>query len=76
VLLGKASQRSYTLNVSTDDLQLNLLDFLLKNQFPIASSCSGEGICKKCVINEDILSCEVKVYEWLEKNQPIEISYL
>ncbi len=26
----------------------NLMDFLIKNQIPVASSCLGEGICSMC----------------------------
>lgn len=26
----------------------NLMEVLLKNQIPVASSCRGEGVCSKC----------------------------
>lgn len=29
----------------------NLMKTLLANQVPVASSCSGEGICHKCFLN-------------------------
>jgi ferredoxin len=76
ILLGKASLREYELEVTADDLALTVLEFLQKHQFPIASSCSGEGICRKCIINQNILSCMEKVSEWLKRNKKIEVSYL
>ncbi len=75
-LYGKASKREYTLAVKTEDLALTVLEFLQKNQFPIASSCSGEGVCKKCIINQDTLSCLVTVSDWLILNKRIEVGYL
>lgn len=30
---------------------LTLMDLLRKAQFPVASSCKGDGICSKCRIN-------------------------
>jgi Na+-transporting NADH:ubiquinone oxidoreductase subunit NqrF len=75
-LYGKASQREFKLAIKTEDLDLTVLAFLQKNQFPIASSCSGEGVCKKCIINQDTLSCKVTVAEWLTLNKRIEVSYL
>lgn len=29
----------------------NLMDLLIENQLPVASSCLGEGICSKCAMN-------------------------
>lgn len=28
----------------------NLMDLLIENQIPVASSCLGEGICSKCAV--------------------------
>jgi ferredoxin, 2Fe-2S len=28
----------------------NLMDLLIENQLPVASSCHGEGICSKCAM--------------------------
>lgn len=63
---------------------INLMDFLRNKNINIASSCFGEGVCKKCiaVINgEELLTCQVDI-ETLENNQDIEspvtivVSYL
>ena len=76
VVRGLASTKEYQLHVASDDLALTLLTFLRKNSLPIASSCSGEGVCKKCIINQDILSCKKTVIEWLVENKIIEVGYL
>lgn len=60
-LTGLASQKSLmTFSKSEWPIEISLMEFLISKGFPIASSCNGEGQCKKCVINEDILSCQVK----------------
>jgi ferredoxin, 2Fe-2S len=28
----------------------NLMDLLIENNLPVASSCLGEGLCSKCVV--------------------------
>lgn len=35
---------------SEESHSLTLMDLLLKAQFPVASSCKGDGICSKCRI--------------------------
>lgn len=55
-----------------------MLQWLRKNNVTIASSCDGEGVCKKCKIQNDWLTCELSVEEFL-KRQPdgmIKVSYL
>jgi len=56
----------------------NLMEFLRSQGIPLASSCLGMGVCEKCVINNDLLSCMYTVAQYIEKtsNQPIEISYI
>ena len=75
-VLGLASQKEFTLQVSQSDLLKGLMHFLQKKGLPIASSCSGEGICQKCVVNENLLSCQIKVEEFLDKKSKVEIAYL
>jgi 2Fe-2S ferredoxin len=29
----------------------NLMDLLIENQIPVASSCLGEGVCSKCAVD-------------------------
>ena len=52
-----------------------LLFFLLRHNLPIASSCAGEGVCRKCLVSDDILSCQITVQEWPE-GKNVEINYL
>jgi hypothetical protein len=77
-LKGLASQNVWIFKVSDEDLDLTLMDFLRKNQMMIASSCSGAGICKKCVIQDEILSCRPTVREFLQGRPQADVivSYL
>jgi Na+-transporting NADH:ubiquinone oxidoreductase subunit NqrF len=75
---GKASGRSEF--ISYDDLDLTevLLTFLRKKGITIASSCDGEGVCKKCAIQNDWLTCEMTLKEFLQRqpNGQITVGYL
>lgn len=62
-----------------DNLQdISLMEFLHTKNVPVASSCHGEGICQKCVVNNDLLSCQISLKKFLKQsaNQKIYISYL
>lgn len=73
-LLKLASQRQDILSVKKEEEEIILLEYLKKiKQYPIASSCNGEGVCKKCVFNNDLLLCETKV---IDSPSVIRISYL
>lgn len=75
---GLASGRSTFLNFKENEKNENMLQWLRKNNVTIASSCDGEGVCKKCKIQNDWLTCELSVEEFL-KRQPdgmIKVSYL
>lgn len=77
-LVGLASGRHTVLSYTEADLHLNLLDWLRSKGITVASSCDGEGVCKKCNIQNGWLSCELTLQELLQR-QPdgkIEISYL
>jgi len=56
----------------------NLMEFLRSQGIPLASSCLGMGVCEKCVINNNLLSCMYTVAQYISatSNQPIEISYI
>lgn len=75
-VIGTASQRETILKPTAQDLKLTLMNYLIQEGFTIASSCSGEGACKKCVVNEDLISCQITVGEVLRKYHEIKISYL
>lgn len=59
IVFGNASN-SEILNkiVDSDLLNTDVLTWLRTQNIPIASSCFGEGICKKCLINGDLLACK------------------
>ncbi|MFG1484111.1 hypothetical protein ABMA79_10595 [Halobacteriovorax sp. HFRX-2_2] len=76
-LIGKASQKSWTLSVDETDMNLTILEFLRSKEIPVASSCDGEEICRLCIINDDLLACGLLVKDIIQKyNSIITISYL
>lgn len=61
------------------DKNINLMSFLLANKITIASSCNGEGQCRKCIVNNSIISCQTTLKEFIDSNEDdltITISYL
>lgn len=77
-IIGGASKRTRELEYSQEELDLDLLTWLRLKKVTVASSCDGDGICKKCTIQNDWLACLVTLKEFLER-QPdgkIYISYL
>ena len=75
---GKASGRSTFITYEVEDLKENLLIFLRKKGVTIASSCDGEGVCKKCVIQNDWLTCMMTLEEFFQRqpNRQIIVDYL
>jgi Na+-transporting NADH:ubiquinone oxidoreductase subunit NqrF len=75
---GKASGRSSFITYEELDLKENLLIFLRKKGVTIASSCDGEGVCKKCVIQNDWLTCMMTLEEFFQRqpNRQIIVDYL
>lgn len=75
---GKASGKLTQVTYAEVDLDKDLLHFLRANGVTIASSCDGEGVCKKCVIQNDWLTCRLTVREFLAlvPTGVIEVSYL
>lgn len=78
IVKGKASGKIVkTLEISPDDFELNLMDFLLLNSIPVASSCAGVGICKKCTTASGLLSCSLALYDYINIfGTSIEFDYL
>lgn len=78
IIFGQASHtRIKEITLKEEDLKKTILEFLQDNHIPIASSCMGEGICRKCVINDSMLSCFKLVKDILKWKDPtIYISYL
>lgn len=75
---GLASGRSVFISYTPEDLGQNLLTFLRNKGITIASSCDGERVCKKCVIQNDWLTCEMTLEEFLQRqtNGQILVGYL
>jgi Na+-transporting NADH:ubiquinone oxidoreductase subunit NqrF len=75
---GQASGRSHFIAYDKKDLEEILLNFLRKKNVTIASSCDGEGVCKKCVIQNDWLTCKLTLKEFLQRqpNGIIIVGYL
>ncbi len=78
IIFGQASGKEIrTILLREEDFDKTILEFLQQHKVPVASSCMGEGICKKCIINENMLSCFKLVKDILEwKEAIIYISYL
>lgn len=80
IIKGTASQKILLQTTLDQNLEAtNLMNFLRENNIPIASSCNGEGVCKKCIVNTNILSCQTTIKQ-LRKDEStstiIEIAYL
>ena len=65
--------------LSLIDLETNLMSFLQGLNLPIASSCQGDGICRLCVVNERMISCQKTVKDLFEDKdgvRKVAIGYL
>lgn len=82
VIYGRASQKEIKKIVITQsDLQLNLMELLLANGIPVASSCNGDGVCLKCILTvngEKVLSCQCDVADIFKDHDSVTVlfSYL
>ena len=86
IINGLASRTVFReVPINEDDLNLDCLKYLRKNNVPIASACFGEGVCKKCLVDcygNEVFACKITISEIIciaeEKgNSPIiSISYL
>ena len=64
-VLGLASGRSSFIDYSDSDLGVLLLHFLRRKGITIASSCDGEGVCKRCDIQNGWLTCRLTLKDFL-----------
>lgn len=83
IIYGGASQTVIqTFQVLEKDLNnTTLLDFLMAHKIPVASSCLGEGVCKKCGVmikGEKILTCQLTISDLFlnSASETISFSYL
>ncbi len=83
-IFGRASQNIVKSIKMTDELKdlhqySSLMTFLISEGLNIASSCSGAGVCRKCVVNDSLLSCQVSFIDFINQKSHdiiIEINYL
>ncbi|HXH29636.1 MAG TPA: hypothetical protein VNJ01_02375 [Bacteriovoracaceae bacterium] len=77
-VIGTASGRSTLLTAQACELGETLLDWLRKKGITIASSCDGEGVCKKCSIQDGWLTCELTLEQLFQRSPDgkIYVSYL
>jgi Na+-transporting NADH:ubiquinone oxidoreductase subunit NqrF len=77
-LKGLASGKTQTLTATSEELGENLLKWLRGKEITIASSCDGEGVCKKCVIQNNWLTCKLTLKDFLdsEPSGEIRVAYL
>ncbi|MCO4795059.1 MAG: hypothetical protein KC493_15185 [Bacteriovoracaceae bacterium] len=60
LIKGVASQSTIKeLKVTDANVDIDLLTLLQSENIPIASSCMGDGVCQKCMVNTDKLACEL-----------------
>jgi Na+-transporting NADH:ubiquinone oxidoreductase subunit NqrF len=82
IVFGKASQKVLkSIAVGPEAFSTNLMELLLANGIPVASSCNGDGACMKCILTangENILSCQINLSELFQDNATVTviISYL
>ena len=79
-IFGLASQKQISeieVNETIAD-NLSLMEFLMQNHITIASSCGGLGACSRCIVNKNILSCQISIKEFISSSTSmrIEIAYL
>lgn len=77
-VVGKASGTSRFLEFEDGDLGTDLLTLLRRQGVTIASSCNGEGVCKKCDIQNGWLTCKLTLKEFLERqpDKKVFVGYL
>lgn len=77
-VIGLASGNSWPFSFEDKDQDKDLLTLLRSKNITIASSCDGEGVCKKCVIQNEWLTCKMTLKEFLQRQRDgkIYLSYL
>lgn len=78
IVIGLASGKTVAEIDVPQNLTESLMDFLMRNKITIASSCGGAGTCKKCIVNKDLLSCQISLKDFLGDKQSavVEVGYL
>lgn len=64
---GLASGKSTLIDFEESEADDLLLFFLRKKGITIASSCDGEGVCKRCDIQNGWLTCRLTLKDFLQR---------
>ncbi len=69
------------IEIQPQQLKETLMSVLQKNNIPVASSCGGDGVCKKCqvIIADDVvISCQILLKNLFETESSymLKFSYL
>jgi hypothetical protein len=74
---GRASGKTTHYEVSPKELNQLVLEFFFLRDAPIAFSCFGKGVCKKCNMSCGELSCQITIEELIDGyNGVCEFDYL
>lgn len=66
-VIGTASGKSRFIDYEASETDELLLFFLRKKGITIASSCDGEGVCKRCDIQNGWLTCRLTLEDFLQR---------
>ncbi len=75
-VFGLASGKQIDKFTTQQTSQQNFLEILQDRGITIASSCFGEGVCKRCLINRSQLSCQLSPADISSESFKIEVDYL
>ena len=79
IIKGLASGKIVkTIEITMQHMESNLMDFLLFHHVPVASSCSGKGVCKKCICiygDNEVLTCQKSLIHLFSKEKEVTIYF-
>ncbi|OIQ16368.1 MAG: hypothetical protein BM556_14580 [Bacteriovorax sp. MedPE-SWde] len=82
IVFGNASQKTVkeiaiSSQIISGEDQMTLMELLIVNGIPVASSCSGVNACKLCSVNESVISCQITVHDFINKyGHKVVLNYL
>jgi hypothetical protein len=69
ILHAQASKKFIPLPIPQgSEWEMTLLEYLRKQKIPIASSCNGMGVCRKCLVGPSLLSCQITLQQLFSSN--------
>ncbi|MCP4913998.1 MAG: 2Fe-2S iron-sulfur cluster binding domain-containing protein [Oligoflexia bacterium] len=79
-IIGEASGKEVKTFIFNElpSSEISLMDYLIQENIPIASSCYGEGVCRKCATSHDLLTCQINLSDLFSQNNDVKLvfSYL